>query len=206
MIPCKSLLLAAAGVAAFAGQTGLAQPAPNVLTVNIAQAADSYYKVQDFEKELEKSGEQVREKVEALQEERQLLVQEFEELADQAESEILTEQARNEAAQDAIDKRQEVQQKEQEIRQFVQQTQRTLQARQSSQMEMFLTDISEVVEKVVQERGATLAFDTSGFTRSGMPAVLYADPAYDVTPEVIRRLNADRPAESSEEGSAGSGQ
>ncbi len=42
--------------------------------------------------------------------------------------------------------------------------------------------------------GATLVVDKSGPTLFGIPTVIYADPAYDITDDVIKEVNKDRPA------------
>ena len=41
--------------------------------------------------------------------------------------------------------------------------------------------------------GATLVLDKSGPTLFGIPAIIFADPAYDITQQVIDEVNKDRP-------------
>jgi outer membrane protein len=47
---------------------------------------------------------------------------------------------------------------------------------------------------MAKKQGATLVVDKSGPTLFGIPAVIYADPAYDMTDDVIKEVNKDRPA------------
>ena len=45
-----------------------------------------------------------------------------------------------------------------------------------------------------KRKGATLVIDKSGPTVLGIPAVIYADSAYDITDEAMAEINKDRPA------------
>ena len=166
-----------------------------VLTVSINRAAEQFYKVQDFLEELQASQEQAQERVKSITEEGRSLEQEYQELAEQANSDILTEDARNEAKQDAQIKIQEMQQKQNELRQFMENVQRQVAARQSTQMGLFTKEIMEVVNEISKERNATLVLDTSGATQNGMPTVLHFDESIDITATVVERINADKPAE-----------
>ena len=54
---------------------------------------------------------------------------------------------------------------------------------------------SEVVASDVAKRdGFTLLLDKSGPSAIGIPAVVYASPATDITEEVMALINKDRPA------------
>ena len=166
-----------------------------ILTVSVGSAAEQYYKLQDFLEELKSSQEQAQERVNSMTEEGQGLAQQFQELADQANSEILTEDARKEAAQDAQIKMQEFQQKENELRQFTENVQRQLAARNNTQMSLLTKEIMAVVSEVAKERSASLVLDTSGFSQSGVPTVFSFDDSFDITDEVVKRINADKPTE-----------
>ncbi len=172
-----------------------AQAETVILTISVNSAAEQFYKVQDFLKELQTSQEQAQERVQSITDEGRSLEQEYQELAEQANSDILTEEARNEAKQDAQIKIQEIQQKQNELRQFAENVQRQMAARQSTQMSLFTKEIMEVVNDVAKEKGAALVLDTSGASANGMPVVIPYDDSIDITEEVVGRINASKPAE-----------
>ena len=89
---------------------------------------------------------------------------------------------------------QEIQQKQNDLQGFLQNTQRSLQQRIKTHRDLLLEEITKVVNDIGKAKGATLIIDKSGPTLFGIPAVLYADPAYDITDEVIKEVNKDRPA------------
>jgi outer membrane protein len=166
-----------------------------ILTISVNKAAEQFYKVQNFLKELQSSQEQAQERVQAINDEGKSLEQEYTELAEQANSDILTEEARNEAKQDAGIKYQEIAQKQNELRQFAENVQRQMAQRQGTQMSLFTKEIMEVVTEVSKEREASLVLDTSGASQNGMPAVISFDASIDITEEVVKRINAEKPAD-----------
>ena len=185
-------LLTILAVASFGSASAKAELV--ILTISVNKAAEQFYKVQDFLKELQSSQEQAQERVQAINDEGKSLEEEYTELAEQANSDILTEEARNEAKQDAGIKYQEIAQKQNELRQFAENVQRQMAQRQGTQMSLFTKEIMEVVTEVSKERDASLVLDTSGASQNGMPAVISFDTSIDITDEVVTRINADKPA------------
>ncbi len=170
-----------------------------ILTISVSNAAEQFYKVRDFLSEIQASSEQVQERVAAFNQEVQALEQEYKELFEQASSEILTEEARNDATEDARIKYQEIAQKQNELRQFMENVQRQLAARQNTQMSLFTKEIMEVVTEVSKERRASIVLDTSGVSQNGMPSVISFDETIDITAEVIERINATQEEAAAEE-------
>ena len=190
-------LLTILAVASFGAASAQAELV--ILTISVNRAAEQFYKVQNFLQELESSQKQAQEHVQSITDEGRGLEQEYKELADQANSDILTESARKDAAQDAQIKIKEIQQKQNELRQFALNVERQMAARQSTQMSLFTKEIMAVVSDVSKERNATIVLDTSGASQNGMPVVLSSDDSIDITEEVIERINANKPEEEEEE-------
>src|SRR5690606_34732749 len=94
---------------------------------------------------------------------------------------------------------QEIQAKENELRKYLSDTQRQLNARRQQQINLFYRDVAEVVTEISTERGATLVIDISARAGDGRAPIIYTDGSYDVTPEVIERINA---TQGQEEGAA----
>ncbi|HAT59164.1 MAG TPA: hypothetical protein DCS60_00135 [Opitutae bacterium] len=173
----------------------LAQAETVILTISVNGAAEQYYKVQEFLETIQATQEQAQERVASINEEGKTLEQEYQELVEQAGSDILTEQARNDAKEDARVKYQEIAQKQNELRQFAENVQRQLAARQNTQMSLFTKEIMEVVTEVAKERSASLVLDTSGASQNGMPTVYTFDDSMDITAEVVARINASKSEE-----------
>lgn len=198
MIRIKSLLVSL-GIFAIAGAAS-ANAEPVIATVNIGLITERYYKVQEFYAEVKASEEQAKAEVEGMQKEGEGMVEEYKELMEQSKSEILTEEGRKEAQEAAVAAGQSIQAMETKMRQFLSQFQQSIQTREQNQMSIFIKEIKDVIDVVTEERGATLVFDVSGASRTGLPIVLSADPSYDISEEVITRINAtEEESEATEE-------
>ncbi len=193
----KKALISFFGAALLAGLTLTSASAKEdvIVTVEIDQALDQYYKVAGFLEEMKASEAKAREKASVIEAQGNALVEQFQELREQASSDILMEEARKEAAEDAQKKFEEIQGKEQELRKFVSETQRQFEARRNQQLNLFYSEIADVVTELAKEKGATLVIDISARAGDGRAPVLYTDGSYDITPEVISRINATQGAE-----------
>ena len=171
-----------------------AQPAVKLVTVDMAKVFDGHYKSEEANIKFQDADKKAQEQVEELKKQGQGLVDEYKELAEQAKNTLLTAEARTKAEGDAAKKYEEIQRKQSDIQTFVQNTQRSLQQRITNHREMLLEEISKIVIDVARKHEATLVLDKSGPSIFKIPVVLYSDPAYDITEEVITVENKDRPA------------
>lgn len=166
-----------------------------VLTVDMGHLYDNYYKTQQANERLRASVEQAEEEARAMAEEGQSMVEQFEELREQAENPALTDTARQTAQEEAQALIEDIRNKEREVQNFRRETQRTLQQRQQAHRELMIDQIKAVVMTVNEEMNADLIFDTSDVIGSGVPTVLFARASMDITPRVLERLNADAPSD-----------
>ncbi len=183
-------------LAAFAaGSTALlAQPAVKLVVVDMARVYDNHYKTEEANAKFRDAEQKAQEQVEELNKQGQTLVDEYKELIDQSKNSLLTTEARTKAETDAQGKLEEIQRKQGEVQNFRTNTQRSLQQRIKTHRDLLLEEITKVVNDLAKRQGATLVLDRSGPTLFGIPGVLYADPAYDLTDAVLTEVNKDRPA------------
>ncbi|MEO6994359.1 MAG: OmpH family outer membrane protein, partial [Lacunisphaera sp.] len=113
---------------------------------------------------------------------------------EQSKSTVLTQEARTKAEGEAQKKLDEIQQKQAAVQDFTNKTRGSLQQRMKTLRDALLEEITKAVNDIAKRKGATLALDKSGPTLFGIPAVLYADSSYDITDDVIKEINKDRPA------------
>lgn len=176
------------------GSTALqAQPALKLIVVDMAKVFDSHYKSEEANAKFKDAEQKAREQAEELNKQGQALVEEYKELAEQAKNALLTPEARTKAEGDAQKKLDEIRRKQEEVQSFRVQTERSLQQRIKTHRDLLLEEISKSVAEIAKKQGATLVLDKSGPTLFGIPAVIYADPAYDITEQVIAEVNKDRP-------------
>lgn len=183
-------------LAAFgAGSTALlAQPAVKLVTVDIAKTYDSYYKAEEAMAKFNDARQKAQEQAEELRKQGQIMVDEYKELVEQGKNTLLTAEAKGKAEQAAQKKLEDIQRKQADLQNFVQNTDRSLQQQMLTRRELLVEEITTVVKDLAKKKGATLVIDKSGPSAFRIPVVLDADPAYDITDEVVALINKDRPA------------
>lgn len=171
----------------------LAQPAVKLVVVDMAKVYDNHYKTEEANAKFRDAEQKAQEQVEELNKQGQTLVDEYKELIDQSKNTLLTAEARTKAETDAQKKLEDIQRKQAEVQNFRTNTQRSLQQRIKTHRDLLLEEITKVVNDIAKRQGATLVLDRSGPTLFGIPGVLYADPAFDITETVLTEVNKDRP-------------
>ncbi len=188
----KSLLaLAVAGLFTAAVQ---AQPAPKVYVVDMVKLYDGHYKTEEQNGKLKADQQKAEDELQKLNAEGNALVKQAQDLQEQTKNPVLSADAKAKAQQDLQAKAEEIQKKQNEVNSFRANTQRSLQQRINTFKQLLLEEISKTAIDIAKKKGATLLFDKSGPSLIGIPGLVYFDPAYDITDEVAKAINADRPA------------
>jgi outer membrane protein len=123
-----------------------------------------------------------------------VLVEEYKGLSEQANNPSLTDAAKAKSQNEAAKKLDEIQRKKNDIGTFAQNTQRSLQQRLQNFRSLMLEEISKIASDVGKRKGATLLLDKAGPTLIGVSSVIYADASYEITDDVMKEINKDRPA------------
>ncbi len=189
--PFRSLLVALAAALAAAGLS--AQPALKVVVVDMAKVYDTHYKTKEASDKFNDAAQRAQEQLDRINAQLQTAADEFKALVEESRSTVLNEQARNKAGADAQKKREEIERMNAEAQTFRNNTQRSLQVRAKNHRDLIMDEIMKVVNEISRAKGATLVLDKSGPSVFGVPVVLFADPAYDITEEVLKEVNKDAP-------------
>jgi len=188
----KSLLaVLCAGFIAVAAQ---AQPAPKVAVIDLAKIYDGHYKTEEQNAKLKSDQQKAEDDLQKLNAEGNVLVKAFNDLKEQLNNPTLSADGKIKVQKDAEEKGQEIQRKQTEVNAFRTNVQRSLQQRINSFKQFLLEEINKTAIEIAKKKGATLLFDKSGPSLIGVPTLIYFDPAYDITEEVSKEVNKDRPA------------
>lgn len=189
-----SSLVAVAALGLFAAGAS-AQPAPlKIVVVDMAKLYDNHYKTLEQNAKLQADKQKAEQDVERMNKEGNALVEEYKNLEEQSTNAALTAEAKSKAANEAKQKLEQIQQKQNEIRTFIQNSSQSLNQRLQTFRSVMLEEISKVVTEVAKRHGATLVLDKSGPSLIGISNLIYSDPSYDITDEVMAEINKTRPA------------
>lgn len=187
------IALVAFGATALIAQ---AQPAPKILVVDMAKLYDGHYKTEEQNAKLRTDEQKAQEELDKLNKEGNDLVEKYKELVDQSNNPAATAEAKAKAQGDAQKLLEEIQRKQREVQSFQANTRNSLQQRIQTFRSLMVEEISKTAVEIAKRKGATILLDKSGPTLIGVSNILYTDPAYDITDEVAKEVNKDRPATS----------
>lgn len=122
------------------------------------------------------------------------LSDEFQKLREEAASQALTQEKREQKGKAAQEKAAEFGKARQAVQDFEQSSQQFLGDQQRRQNTAIMKEILETVRKKARDGGYTLMVDSSGLGSAGIPGAVYADEKLDITDLVLKDLNANAPA------------
>lgn len=160
-----------------------------VAVVDMEKIFQEYYKTKISDGNLKKQAEIFKDYSEKLNESLQKLQDEFKSLRDASQNVVLTETERENKRLAAQDKYRQVNAKEAELKQYNREKQRQLR----DDYDKMRAEILEEIKKAIKDRcaleGYSLVLDKSGMTLNNIPALIYHNPAMDITGSVIQELN-----------------
>jgi outer membrane protein len=192
----KKLIQTLVALAAFAG-AGLvaqAQPAPKILIVDMAKLYDGHYKTEEQNAKLRGDEQKAQEELDKLNKEGNALVEKYKDLVDQSNNPAVTAEAKTKAQGDAQKLLEDIQRKQREVQSFQANTRNSLQQRIQTFRSLMIEEISKIAVEIAKRKGATFLIDKSGPSLIGVSNILYSDAGYDITDEVAKEINKDRPA------------
>ncbi len=193
--PIISIALAGLFLASSLSIQAADTPAVKLATVDVVKVMASYWKKQNSENQIQETAKAAQDYLQkegaALDEIKKTL----DEAVEQGRSTALTEDARKRAMADAERIYQQLQEKGQQAEQFKENKERELAQRRSNDNAMYFAEIRDAVMTISKTRGATVVIDTSGRSNIGISTVIFADPGFDITEDVIALVNKTMPAD-----------
>ncbi len=191
----KAIRSLIASVGLLAGAAALhAQATLKVVVVDMAKVYDTHYKTEEANAKFNDAAQRAQEQLEQINKQIQSAADEYKSLVEQTKSPLANDQARAKAGEDAQKKMEDIQRLNNEAQNFRANTQRSLQQRAKNHRDLIMDEIMKVVNDISRAKGATLVLDKSGPSILGIPVVLYSDASYDITEDVVKEVNKDRPA------------
>jgi outer membrane protein len=172
----------------------VAQPAVKLVVVDMAKLYDTHYKTVEQNAKIQADDQKAQEEVEKMNKEGNALVEEYKALNEQSNSPALSAEAKSKAQNEAQKKLEAIQNKQREVQTFIQNTRNSLGQRLNTFRSLMLEEIGKVATEVAKRKGATVVLDKAGPTAIGISNLIYADSAYDITEDVLKEINKDRPA------------
>lgn len=197
-------LIAVATLAGFA-VAAQAQPAIKILVVDMAKLYDNHYKTLEYNAKIQSDQQLAAAEVEKMNKEGNQLLADYKAFAEKNAVEqgtdgrfviknpTLSNDAKAKIEAEVQQRIQGIQQKEMEVRDFMQKANQSLQQRLQTFRSVMLEEITKSAAEITKRKGATILLDKAGPSLIGISPVIYSDPGFDITDEVLKELNKDRP-------------
>ncbi len=163
------------------------------VVVDMAKVFESHYKTEEANVKFTEFGKKVQEQLDSASKQLQEMATKYQELAEQSKNTLLKPEARAQAEADAQKKGEEIQDLQGTAQKFRNEKQNEIQQRFKALHDGLFEEIAIVVKNIAKSKGATLVLDKSSTPGSGLSTVIYSDDSYDITAEVIKEVNKDRP-------------
>jgi outer membrane protein len=171
-----------------------AQPAIKIAVLDLNKIYDTHHETEGFNARLRTDEQAADEEVKKINALGSTLKLQYDELVAQAKNPTLAGAARDEAQSRVQKKGEEIQARLSEALAFRDKTGRGFQDRIKAFHDLLLDEIVMVAAEVAKKKGVTLLVDKAGATVFGASNIIYFDPAYDITDDVIKEIGKTPPA------------
>lgn len=181
-------------VAAAMSMVAVAQAELKVATVDMQQLFKDYYKTHDAQKELDKTKKEIEADNAKRMEKVQAIEKELQDMQKRAQDPSMSDKTKKDLEEQFQLKRNEGVALEKERREFLERKGRAL----NETMRLKMTSIVDEINKIATDKATAgkfdLVLDKSAQAASQTKVFMYTKPSMDITPEVMKELNASAPA------------
>ncbi len=177
-----------------------AQDKISIATVNMQELVKQYYRTAQIEKQMVTEQEGIKEANDERLARIRDLEDQMETLGKRIEDPTTSDKKRQELLKERQVKLQEGVALERERVEFLKRRNQALKEKFAQSMQSIYTDISKLVGEQAKLGNYDYIFDKSGNSVAQVPFLLYSKDKSDITEELVKILNKDAPAGSTEEG------
>jgi outer membrane protein len=182
--------LFAAGLSTWA-QT---QTGRNV-TVDLNKIFNDYYKTPIASGKLKETADSYNKEHEDMLASYRKQVDELNKLREEQDKPEYTAEVREQKKKAVQDKLAETQKTQRDIEEYRNSHRQILEQQTQRMRQGILKEINDVISKEARDAGYGIVFDKSGNTLNGVPTIIYAQDAIDITDDIIKILNKNKPAD-----------
>jgi len=186
-----SKLLAAFGLAAFLTLPAMAEQ--KIAILDLKKIFDEYYKTKIADAVIKEDAADLDKQRKALTDQYQKLADDYKKALEDANNQAISFDEREKRKKAAEGKLIEINDIEQSIKQFDRTARGNLEEKQRIAREKILKEIQTIVNNKAKAGGYALVLDSAAEAASRTTVVLYTNGQDDLTPAVLKELNANAP-------------
>jgi len=187
----KYKLLAAFGLAAFLALPAMAEQ--KIAILDLKKIFDEFYKTKIADAAIKEEAASLDKDRKSLTDQYQKLADDYKKALEDANNQAISFDEREKRKKAAEGKLIEINDIEQSIKQFDRTAKGNLEEKQSLARQKILKEIQTIVNNKAKAGGYALVVDSAAQAMSGTSVVLYTNGQDDLTPSVLKELNANAP-------------
>ena len=164
-------------------------------TVDLNKVFNEYYKTPVASQKLKDTAEQYNKEHEDMLAQYRKQVDELNKLREEQDKTEYTAEVRDQKKKAFQEKLAETQKTQHDIEEFRNSHKQILDQQTQRMRQGILKEINDVVSKEARDAGYAFVFDKSGNTLNGVPTLVYSQESVDITDDIIKVLNKNKPVE-----------
>lgn len=169
--------------------------AGRTVTVDLNKVFNEYYKTPIASAKLKDTAEQYNKEHDEMLAQYRKQVDELNKLRDEQDKTEYTPEVRDQKKKAFQEKIAETQKTQRDIEEYRASHRQILDQQTQRMRQGILKEINDIIAKDARDAGYAFVFDKSGNTLNGVPTIIYSQDAADITDEVIKTLNKNKPAD-----------
>lgn len=193
MVNQKIMGFVAAGFVAFAASAAAQIPAGRIVTVDLNKVFNEYYKTPVASARLRETADSFNKEHEEMMANYRKQIDELNKLREEQDKPEYTPEVREQKRKAVAEKLAETQKIQRDIEEYRTSHRKILEDQTQRMRQSILKEINDVISKEARDAGYLIVLDKSGNTLNGVPSIVFSQEAIDVTEDILRILNKDRP-------------
>lgn len=171
-----------------------AQAQQKFATIDLKKVFDDFYKTRIADAQIKEEAAGLDKSAKELADQEQKLIEEYKKALEDANNQAISAEEREKRKKAAETRLVEINDIQQQIKQFDRSARTNLGERQTRHREKLLKEIQTVVNARAKAGGYSFVLDIAAEGASRTPVIFYASGEDDITPAVLKELNANAPA------------
>jgi len=183
------VVLGGATILQAQGQAG------RTVTVDLNKVFNEYYKTPIASAKLKDTAEQYNKEHEEMLAQYRKQVDELSKLREEQDKTEYSQEVRDQKKKAFQEKLAETQKTQKDIEEFRNSHRQILDQQTQRMRQGILKEINEIIVKEARDAGYAFVFDKSGNSFNQVPVIVYSPDAADITDEIVKILNKNKPAD-----------
>ena len=180
-------------IAAVAFAVTASQAQTKIALIDLRSVFDKYYKTKEADVKLKERGQDILKVRQGMAEDYKKTQEEYNKLMEGAKDPSISSEERDKRKRSAEAKLEEIREIETNVRKYDQQAQEQFAQQNLRMREKILQEIKEVVEARAKADSYSMVIDVAAETVNRTPVLLYNNGQYDITNDVLKKLNENAP-------------